>query len=93
MKKTFLVFLLLLVAVGAFCKSKKKTEKTETPSSPVWMTDEGRLSVFPSSQYLSAFAFGGTPDAANNKAAEQLSEFIKSHITPLLIKDVTNQES
>lgn len=92
MKKTFLVFLLLLVAVGAFCKSKKKTEKTETPSSPVWMTDEGRLSVFPSSQYLSAFAFGGTPDAANNKAAEQLSEFIKSHITSSVNYSLSNDD-
>ena len=78
MKKSVLFFVLLLACFGAYCKSKKKTEeKTEKPASPVWMTDEGRLSVFPSSQYLSAFAFGGTAESAKNKKAETLYEFIK----------------
>lgn len=83
MKKLFLVFVALLSVSAAFGKSKKNTEKEKDtkPSSPAWMTDEGRLSVFPDEQYLSAFAFGGSPDAAKNKASETLSEYIRSHVT------------
>ncbi len=93
MKKIFCIFVLLLITSGAFCKTKKNTkEKTDTPSSPVWMTDEGRLSIFPSNQYLSAFAFGGSPEVAKNKAAEQLSEFIKSHITSSINYSLNNEE-
>lgn len=93
MKKSVLFFVLLLACLGAFCKSKKKTEeKSEKPASPVWMTDEGRLSVFPSSQYLSAFAFGGNPEAAKNKAAETLSEFIKSQVTSSVNYTVSNDD-
>lgn len=93
MKKSVLFFVLLLACFGAFCKAKKKTEeKTEKPASPVWMTDEGRISVFPSSQYLSAFAFGGTAEAAKNKAAETLSEFIKSQVTSSVNYTVSNDD-
>lgn len=93
MKKGFLIFILLLACISVFGKSKKKTEvKQEKPSSPVWMTDEGRLSMFPSNSYLSAFAFGGTADAAKNKAAETLSESIKSQVTSSVNYSVTNDD-
>ena len=90
--KKLLVFFFMLVCIGAFCKSKKKTEETEKPKTPVWMSEEGRLSVFPSSQYLSAFAFGATPDTAQNKAAEQLSEFVKSHIKSSVNYSLSNDD-
>lgn len=94
MKKVFLVFVMLVFVAAAFGKSKKNTdkEKDSKPSSPVWMTDEGRLSVFPSEQYLSAFAFGGSPEAAKNKASETISEYLKSHITSSINYSLKNEE-
>lgn len=85
---------MLLCATTAFSKSKKNTEKEKDtkPSSPAWMTDEGRLSLFPSEQYISAFAFGGSPEAAKNKASETLSEYIKSHVTSSVNYSLKNED-
>ena len=93
MKKVFLIFVtLLLLLPAASGKSKKNTDKDTKPSSPVWMTDEGRLSMFPSEQYLSAFAFGGSPEASKNKASETLSEYIKSHVTSSVNYSLRNDD-
>ncbi|MBP3741603.1 MAG: hypothetical protein J6J00_01330 [Treponema sp.] len=93
MKKVFLLFVtLLLLLPAASGKSKKNTDKDSKPSSPVWMTDEGRLSMFPSEQYLSAFSFGGTPEASKNKASETISEYIKSHVTSSVNYSLRNDD-
>lgn len=92
MKKKILLVVLVFITGFAFCKSKKKNEEPAKPVSPVWMTDEGRLSVFPSSQYISAFAFGGDADSAKNKAAEQISEYVKSHVTSSVNYSLSNED-
>ena len=93
MKKVFLIFVtLLLLLPAASGKSKKNTDKDTKPSSPVWMTDEGRLSMFPSEQYLSAFSFGGTPEASKNNASETISEYIKSHVTSSVNYSLRNDD-
>lgn len=92
MKKKLLVLVLMCIAGLAFCKSKKKNEEPAKPLAPVWMTDEGRLSLFPSGQYISAFAFGSDADSAKNKAAEQLSEYVKSHVTSSVNYSLNNED-
>ena len=79
MKKIFFLIALFLCVSDVYGKAKDKA--ADKAKSPLWMTDAGRLQMFPSEEYLSAFAFGGSPDVAKTKAAEQLSEYIKSHIT------------
>ena len=80
MKKVF-VLTILIIAVCTVCSAKsKKNTLNEKKTSPVWMTDEGRLSIFPSTRFLSAFSYGSSAEIAQSKAAEQLSEYIKSHI-------------
>lgn len=80
MKKVF-VLTILIIAVCTVCSAKsKKNTLNEKKTSPVWMTDEGRLSMFPSTRFLSAFSYGSSAEIAQSKAAEQLSEYIKSHI-------------
>lgn len=92
MKKHFFVFLLLFIAFGAFCKSKK-ADKSEAEKVPLWMTDEGRSRLFPSDQFLSAFAFSGTAEGAKNKATEQLSEYIKSHVESSVNYSLSDENS
>lgn len=69
-----------------FAKSKKKQAKTSDEeittkqNNPTWLTDEGRLSLFPSEEYISNCAFGSTSDEAKSKAAAGISEFVKSSV-------------
>lgn len=69
-----------------FAKSKKNKAKTSEEENiaktafPKWITDEGRLSLFPSEQYISTCAFGTNPDEAKSKAAAGVSEFVKSNV-------------
>jgi hypothetical protein len=80
MKKVFILTIFVIAAcVASSAKSKKNTLNEKKPS-PVWMTDEGRLSMFPSTQFLSALSYGSSAEVAQSKAAEQLSEYIKSHV-------------
>lgn len=86
MKNKIFSFILILVSTLAFAGGKKDVEPNEEKTvAPAWMTDNGRLTIFPDQQYISAFAFGGTGDAAKNKAAETLSEYIKSHVMRCMI--------
>lgn len=69
-----------------FAKSKKKQAKTSDEeittkqNNPAWLTDEGRLSLFSSEEYISNCAFGSTSDEAKSKAAANISEFVKSSV-------------
>ena len=95
----------LLAAVFVFCfvfsvsaKSKKKNSADEkqnqaqNKSFPQWLTDEGRFSLFPSDKYISACAYGATPDEAKSKAASAVSEFVKSSVTSSVEARMTKTE-
>ncbi len=100
-KKRF--FLLAIVFVFCFvfsvsAKYKKKNSADEkqnqaqNESFPQWLTDEGRFSLFPSDKYISACAYGATPDEAKSKAASAVSEFIKSTVTSSVEARMTKTE-
>ncbi len=83
-------------AFSASAKSKKKQSTDENQaqnaSFPQWMTDEGRFSLFPSDQYISACAYGATPDEAKSKAETAISEFVKSSVTSSVEARMTKTE-
>lgn len=78
----FLIFCCLPLCA----KSKKKQAETSAqtaetkPDFPKWLTDEGRLSLFPSSRFISQCAFGKNADDAKSKAAAGISEYVKSSV-------------
>lgn len=86
--RTFVVIFLFCCFLPSqiFAKSKKKQTKTSEEeittkqNNPTWLTDEGRLSLFPSEEYISSCAFGSTSDDAKSKAAANISEFVKSSV-------------
>lgn len=77
---------LIFCCLPLFAKSKKKQAETsekeniEKSALPKWITDQGRLSLYPSEEYISSCAFGSTSDEAKSKAAAGVSEFVKSNV-------------
>lgn len=63
-----------------FAKSSKKDSK-EKKSAPVWISDQGRLSVFPNSDFVSALAEGSSPDEAKTKALAAIAQSIKASVS------------
>ncbi|MCR5401806.1 MAG: hypothetical protein K6E78_09475 [Treponema sp.] len=79
-KNSVLFLLITFVFVEAgFSKSKKKDEKSAV-SAPLWITEEGRNKIFPKTEFVSASAFGSSESESKNKAAAEISAFIKSQV-------------
>lgn len=60
------------------CASTNSISKEK--NAPVWLLDEGRLSVFPSAEYVSSFAYGTTAEEAKSEAAASISNYIKTNV-------------
>ena len=77
-----IVFLLLLVTSNfCFAKPKAKEKKEEPVSYPAWITDQGRLKLFPSETYISQLSYGVSAQDSKVNAASNLSEYIKTSIS------------
>ena len=76
--KQFALFGALLIAL---CVVSCRTTAQAGDSEPGWMSDAGRLALFPSERYISAFAFGSDAASAQTKAAALLSEYMQSHVS------------
>ncbi len=81
--KRFLVLPVLVSCVFYFsCASTNqkqvfsKNENTE----PKWITDKGRLELFPASSYISQVGYGSTAQTSKEKAAASISEYIKASV-------------
>lgn len=90
MKKINLLFVVAIVAVLASCASTKgKNEfssansaaKSERQKSPEWISDSGRLHIFPNEKFISALGIGFSIDSAKAKAAREISSFIKTQVS------------
>ena len=75
-----IVFLLLLVTSN-FCFAKSKEKKEEPVSYPAWITDQGRLKLFPSETYISQLSYGASAQDSKVNAVSNLSEYIKTSIS------------
>jgi len=77
LRKILILSVITIYAVS-FISAKSKNKNTE--SFPIWITDEGKKSLFPKDEYLSASAFGSSDTEAKAKAAAEISENIKTII-------------
>ena len=75
-----IVFLLLLVSSN-FCFAKSKEKKEEPVGYPAWITDQGRLKLFPSETYISQLSYGASAQDSKVNASSNLSEYIKTSIS------------
>lgn len=72
------IALLPLIFLLFGCASTNSISKEK--NAPVWLLDEGRLSVFPSAEYVSSFAYGSTAEEAKSEAAATISNYIKTNV-------------
>ena len=63
------------------CASARKNVTILESTEPVWISDKGRLELFPSHLYVSQFGYGNTAQESKEKAAASISEYIKTHVT------------
>ena len=82
MKKSLktLACVCVCMCAAALCFGKSKKESSKKAPAPLWLTDEGRRSIFPSSDFVSALAHGSSAEEAKNKAAAEISRAIKSSV-------------
>ena len=79
MKKISLLFIFTACFLEFACLSPRQTQ--ESVSAPKWITDKGRLELFPSSSYVSALAHGDTAQVCREKAVAEISEYIKASVS------------
>lgn len=74
-----ILFFSVIITILIFDLSAKSKNKN-VKSFPIWLTEEGKNSLFPKDEYLSASAFGSSDIEAKSKAAAEISENIKTII-------------
>ena len=83
MKKFLFLFIAIFCILCFGCVStgqnKSSVSEPETPS-PKWVTDEGRLTLFPDSSFVSQIGYGNTAQESKEKAGASISEYIKSSV-------------
>lgn len=71
-----LIFVSLLFS-AAFCLVAKPARKVEVP---LWISDEGQLSLFPRDEFLSAMASGKSAEIAKQNAASEIAKSIRAKV-------------
>lgn len=74
------ILLLSIITIYSVSVISAKSKNKNTESFPLWITEEGKNSLFPKDEYLSASAFGSSGSEAKSKAAAEISENIKTII-------------
>ena len=84
MKKFLFLFILFSCLLSFGCVSTHQNQEdvpgTETPP-PKWVTDRGRLELFPDSSFVSQIGYGSSAQESKEKASAAISEYIKSSVT------------
>ena len=80
MKKFSLLFFLISFLCFGCVSSNRNVEvvSDEVTKLPKWISDQGRLELFPDSNFISQLAYGNSAEQAKSKAASNISEYIKS---------------
>lgn len=91
-------FLFLSALVFCFlcfgCVSTRQNkDSSETVPVPKWVTDQGRLELFPSSLYVSQVAYGNTAQESRDKAGAAISEYIKASVTSSTVSNYFYKET
>lgn len=84
MKKISFLFILVSCLFGFGCASTNQSQNIvskQDAAVPKWVTDKGRLELFPDSLYVSTLAYGSTVRESKEKAASSISEYIKASVS------------
>lgn len=93
MKKYFFVFILVFLFLGSSCVSTNKSQENfSSKAVPKWVTDQGRLELFPNSIYISQLAYGSSAQESKEKASANISEYIKSSVVSSNISSYSYEE-
>ena len=83
-KRLYLIFILVVSFIFLGCASSKiddvSEKKTIEEKEPKWISDKGRLELFPDSDFISQLAYGNSAEQAKLKAASNIAEYIKSSV-------------
>jgi hypothetical protein len=77
---------LLILGMSLLCfgcvsnNQNKEVVQENVIQIPKWITDQGRLELFPSNLYISQMAYGTTAQESKEKACANISEYIKSTV-------------
>lgn len=97
--KRYLLLIILTFSLLCFCcvSTSKSIDVVQESvvQTPKWITDQGRLSIFPDSIYISQLAYGNTAQESKEKASANISEYIKSTVvssttSSYLYKSISN---
>ena len=79
MKRLKLLFILVSCLLGLSCASNKvdqDAEKSIVEKAPKWISDQGRLELFPENQFVSQLAYGNSAQESKENASANVSEYI-----------------
>lgn len=97
--KRYLLLIILTFSLLCFCcvSTSKSIDVVQESviQIPKWITDQGRLEIFPDSIYISQLAYGNTAQESKEKASANISEYIKSTVvssstSSYLYKSISN---
>lgn len=83
MNKTGIIFIWAVCLLCSSCISTKKNQYVNSKQDvfvPKWVTDKGRLGLFPTDTYVSQLAYGSTEQESKDKACAAISEYIKASV-------------
>lgn len=78
MTKFLPLFILPMCFLAFACASNG--QRQESVSAPKWITDKGRLELFPPSYYVSQFGNGSLPQESKERASAAISNYIKTSV-------------
>ena len=82
MKRFFIVFIfgISFLWFGCVSSKTKDNDSKSVVTIPKWVNDQGRLALFPESQYISQIGYGESAESAKFNAASSISEYIKTSV-------------
>lgn len=83
MKRFSILFILVSCFLVLSCVSNNVEQEIRNEISekaPKWISDQGRLELFPDSQFVSQLAYGNSAQESKEKASANISEYIKSSV-------------
>lgn len=83
MKGLKFLFILVFCFLGLSCVSNKVAQEAEeniVEKGPKWISDQGRLELFPENQFVSQLAYGNSAQESKENASANVSEYIKSTV-------------
>ena len=74
------IFGISFLLFGCVSSKTKDSGLESVVAIPKWITDRGRLELFPSNLYISQLAYGNTAQESKEKASANISGYIKSTV-------------